>query len=187
MAALSGTLAVGLLSCSQAPTQNTPTAGPASATSSESSMKPDSQSSEPINEELQKIAVNGALAAATWSSPVSDIAHQNQYRNADFSQKLVKSFKPVWEDIFDPEIVTSLSAEPTFESASIVTDDDALNDTSKSVAVELSYKLNWMKRAGGASGHPKDQAIWIITVDEESQEVTKVVQPTAAELNIVLD
>lgn len=139
-----------------------------------------------FDEDQENLAINAAIAAAEYSSPESDQARQNSYNNAGFSPELTKSFSSVWVDIYDPEKVTSLTVEATFERVwlSDVTGDD--KDHTYRAGVLLTYDADWMKRSGGASGQPKAQGTWWVTIDEKTGKVTEVDQPTKSELNVDL-
>ncbi|MGO4298350.1 hypothetical protein [Glutamicibacter sp. MCAF14] len=139
-----------------------------------------------FDKDREQAASNAAVAAAKWSSPVSDEARQQGYLSAEFSPELAKSFAPVWADIYDPEQVTSLTVEANAERVWL---NDATGEESKHtyrVGVLVNYNVDWMLRSGGASGQPEAQATWWVTMDEKSGKVTKIDQPTKSELNIDL-
>lgn len=139
-----------------------------------------------FDKDREQAASNAAVAAAKWSSPVSDVSRQNGYSNAEFSPELAKSFEPVWADIYDPEQVTSLTVEANAERVWL---NDATGENKNHtyrVGVLINYKANWMRRSGGASGQPEAQATWWVTMDEKTGKVTKIDQPTKGELNIDL-
>lgn len=139
-----------------------------------------------FDKEREKVAANAAVAAAKWSSPVSEEAREQGYRSAGFSPELVESFNPVWADIYDPEKVTSLIVEANSERVWL---SDATGKDKKHtyrVGVLINYNVDWMRRSGGASGQPEAQATWWVTMDEKTGKVTKIDQPTKAELNIDL-
>ena len=139
-----------------------------------------------FDKDREQAASNAAVAAAKWSSPVSDEARQQGYVSAEFSPELAKSFTPVWEDIYDSEQVTNLIVEAEAERVWLSDATGENKDHTYRVGVLINYNVDWMRRSGGASGQPEAQGTWWVTMDEKTGKVTKIDQPTKGELNIDL-
>lgn len=133
---------------------------------------------------LRTIAAAGALAAARWNSDDSPAARVQQYRRAHFSAQLADTYTPVWAAIFHSESVSKVNiTAKDAQDAGIQSVTGTKGHRTYTVGVTITYNGTWTDH-GDTKTQPDATATWTLTIDEATNTITAITQPTPDDVQI---
>lgn len=128
------------------------------------------------------MARDAAVIASSWNGAIDPDVTKARYTQAGFSDELADTFTPVWAEVFGDNI----TAEITTTVDNNLTVDEARGDEGNYVwriAAEVTFQGTWNENGAARAQAPRT-ATWWITIDQATETVTAIDQPTAEELQI---
>lgn len=159
-----------------------PATAPSASPTPSSSISPELAAFTP---ELEKVAVNVAIAASSWSSAATPEARAQQYERAGMSPEYARVYTPIWSSVFEGTKSSEVSSAVRSKPEVLDVDGDLGYLTFK-VAVPIDWRASW-NFGSGQQFQPGAANPWIVTVDEHTGLVTAVDQPSLDDIDITLN
>jgi len=148
-----------------------------------------------IPAEIEEMATTAAATAVQFQGADTKSQRERNYIAAGFSQEVAANFEPVWFDVFSDPIVGKVSIEATGESLvsaavsvksvpSVELESVTGEPGARSyrIAVDVAFQPQWTTDTGSPRFESQYTATWTVTVNEATNTVTGVVQPSADEI-----
>lgn len=137
-----------------------------------------------LSPEIKELARRSAKQAVMWSNAETDEQRVSRYESAGMSPELAAEFEPIWVEIFVDDEIQTAGANGDPDGLPTTTSVDASQPLI--VDVPVKYDLSWTIN-GTPRGTSPTTAVWTLTVDPTSEQVTAITQPDAATLGIEVD
>lgn len=169
----------------QADDDPTPTPEGAATSTPSASPSPDEEAERAIETfegEYLDMARDAAVIVSSWNGRTDPDVFTARYKQAGLTDALADSYTPVWADVFGDNV----SAEITTTVDNNLEVREARGEDGSyvwRVAATVTFEGTW--HADGATQvQTARTAIWWLTIDQASESITAIDQPTAEELQI---
>lgn len=168
------------------------TAAPAAPT--ETSTAQPTETPAELTPEISSAAITAAATAAQFQGSDTQDQRERNYITAGFIPELAANFVPVWFDVFDTPAVGKVTIESTGETllsaavsvqahdATVVKVTGSTGNRVFTIDVDVDCRPQWTTENGNPQTTYTFTNTWRITVDEATEQITAIEQPTVDEI-----